>query len=72
MQLAITQEVTWADEKEGEVKKKVHCFHTDQIGTQLEMTHAKGQIVWRCGVINWPYKGNILPAITVKSWHTKL
>ncbi|ELP99313.1 YD repeat-containing protein [Pseudomonas syringae BRIP34876] len=35
------------DEKEGEVENKVYYFHTDQIGTPLEMTDAEGQIVWQ-------------------------
>ncbi|WP_236730455.1 RHS repeat domain-containing protein, partial [Pseudomonas savastanoi] len=35
------------DEKEGEVENKVYYFHTDQIGTPLEMTNAEGQIVWQ-------------------------
>ncbi|SFH97960.1 YD repeat-containing protein, partial [Pseudomonas syringae] len=35
------------DEKEGELENKVYYFHTDQIGTPLEMTDAEGQIVWQ-------------------------
>ncbi|KPW96403.1 Rhs family protein [Pseudomonas syringae pv. castaneae] len=35
------------DEKEGEAENKVYYFHTDQIGTPLEMTDAEGQIVWQ-------------------------
>ncbi|SDI04638.1 RHS repeat-associated core domain-containing protein [Pseudomonas sp. BS3767] len=41
------------DEKEGEVENKVYYFHTDQIGTPLEMTDAEGQIVWQAKYRLW-------------------
>ncbi|WP_420917733.1 RHS repeat-associated core domain-containing protein [Pseudomonas syringae group genomosp. 7] len=41
------------DEKEGEVGSKVYYFHTDQIGTPLEMTDAEGQIVWQAKYRAW-------------------
>ncbi|SFO48240.1 YD repeat-containing protein [Pseudomonas syringae] len=41
------------DEKEGEVDNKVYYFHTDQIGTPLEMTDAEGQIVWQAKYRPW-------------------
>ncbi|WP_338012349.1 RHS repeat domain-containing protein, partial [Pseudomonas savastanoi] len=41
------------DEKEGEVDNKVYYFHTDQIGTPLEMTDAEGQIVWQAKYRAW-------------------
>ncbi|MCF5737410.1 type IV secretion protein Rhs, partial [Pseudomonas syringae] len=41
------------DEKEGEVENKVYYFHTDQIGTPLELTDAEGQIVWQAKYRAW-------------------
>ncbi|WP_183139144.1 RHS repeat domain-containing protein, partial [Pseudomonas syringae group genomosp. 7] len=41
------------DEKEGEVENKVYYFHTDQIGTPLEMTDTEGQIVWQAKYRAW-------------------
>ncbi|WP_236478648.1 RHS repeat domain-containing protein, partial [Pseudomonas syringae] len=41
------------DEKEGEVENKVYYFHTDQIGTPLEITDAEGQIVWQAKYRPW-------------------
>nr|WP_195757157.1 RHS repeat-associated core domain-containing protein [Pseudomonas syringae] len=41
------------DQKEGEVENKVYYFHTDQIGTPLEMTDAEGQIVWQAKYRAW-------------------
>ncbi|WP_346395513.1 RHS repeat domain-containing protein, partial [Pseudomonas syringae] len=41
------------DEKEGEVENKIYYFHTDQIGTPLEMTDAEGQIVWQAKYRAW-------------------
>ncbi|MDU8600064.1 RHS repeat-associated core domain-containing protein, partial [Pseudomonas syringae] len=41
------------DEKEGEAENKVYYFHTDQIGTPLEMTDAEGQIVWQAKHRPW-------------------
>ncbi|RMO05263.1 hypothetical protein ALQ48_200056 [Pseudomonas coronafaciens pv. zizaniae] len=41
------------DEKEGEAENKVYYFHTDQIGTPLEMTDAEGQIVWQAKYRAW-------------------
>ena len=41
------------DEKEGEAENKVYYFHTDQIGTPLEMTDAEGQIVWQAKYRPW-------------------
>ncbi|PBP37441.1 sugar-binding protein [Pseudomonas syringae] len=41
------------DKKEGEVENKVYYFHTDQIGTPLEMTDAEGPIVWQAKYRAW-------------------
>ncbi|RMM83252.1 YD repeat protein [Pseudomonas coronafaciens pv. striafaciens] len=41
------------DQKEGEAENKVYYFHTDQIGTPLEMTDAEGQIVWQAKYRAW-------------------
>ncbi|WP_259643721.1 RHS repeat domain-containing protein, partial [Pseudomonas syringae group genomosp. 3] len=41
------------DEKEGETENKVYYYHTDQIGTPLEMTDADGQIVWQAKYRAW-------------------
>jgi len=35
------------DQREGEAENTLYCFHTDQIGTPLEMTDTDGQIVWQ-------------------------
>ncbi|CAI2537388.1 Cell wall-associated polypeptide CWBP200 [Serratia ficaria] len=40
------------DQSEGE-EQKLYYFHTDQIGTPLEMTDAKGQIVWQATYKAW-------------------
>jgi uncharacterized protein RhaS with RHS repeats len=34
------------DQAKGEPERKLYYFHTDQIGTPLEMTNVDGQIVW--------------------------
>nr|WP_249353009.1 RHS domain-containing protein [Pseudomonas asiatica] len=34
------------DQAEGE-EQKVYYFHTDQIGTPLELTDSDGEIVWQ-------------------------
>ncbi|RMP77792.1 hypothetical protein ALQ15_200031 [Pseudomonas syringae pv. actinidiae] len=41
------------DEKEGEAENKVYYFHTDQIGTPLEITDAEAQIVWQAKYRAW-------------------
>ncbi|WP_205420415.1 RHS repeat domain-containing protein, partial [Pseudomonas coronafaciens] len=41
------------DQKEGEAENKVYYFHTDQIGTPLEMTDAEGEIVWQAKYRAW-------------------
>ncbi|NAT60485.1 type IV secretion protein Rhs, partial [Pseudomonas syringae pv. actinidifoliorum] len=41
------------DQKEGETENKVYYYHTDQIGTPLEMTDAEGQIVWQAKYRAW-------------------
>ncbi len=41
------------DQKEGEAENKVYYFHTDQIGTPLEMTDIEGQIVWQATYKAW-------------------
>ncbi|RMR68048.1 RHS repeat domain-containing protein, partial [Pseudomonas savastanoi] len=33
--------------------RRLHYFHTDQIGTPLEMTDAEGQIVWQAKYRAW-------------------
>ena len=40
------------DQAEGEEQKRYY-FHTDQIGTPLEMTDAQGQIVWQATYRAW-------------------
>ncbi|WP_122836917.1 RHS repeat-associated core domain-containing protein [Pseudomonas viridiflava] len=49
------------DQKEGETENKVYYFHTDQIGTPLEMTDIDGQIVWQATYKAW----GSLEALTV-------
>ncbi|WP_197044123.1 RHS repeat-associated core domain-containing protein, partial [Pseudomonas viridiflava] len=49
------------DQKEGEAENKVYYFHTDQIGTPLEMTDIDGQIVWQATYKAW----GSLEALTV-------
>ncbi|OCX20519.1 RHS repeat-associated core domain-containing protein [Pseudomonas graminis] len=41
------------DQNEGEEEKKLYYFHTDQIGTPLEMTDVEGQIVWQATYKAW-------------------
>ncbi len=41
------------DETEGEQEQKLYYFHTDQIGTPLEMTDVDGQIVWQATYKAW-------------------
>ncbi|WP_232923243.1 RHS repeat-associated core domain-containing protein, partial [Pseudomonas amygdali] len=41
------------DQREGETGNRVYYFHTDQIGTPLEMTDAEGQIVWQAKYRPW-------------------
>ena len=41
------------DQGEGEVEQKLYYFHTDQIGTPLEMTDVDGQIVWQATYKAW-------------------
>ncbi|RMV73826.1 hypothetical protein ALP06_101297, partial [Pseudomonas coronafaciens pv. atropurpurea] len=41
------------DQREGQAENKVYYFHTDQIGTPLEMTDAEGQIVWQAKYKPW-------------------
>jgi RHS repeat-associated protein len=41
------------DQQEGEEEKKLYYFHTDQIGTPLEMTDVDGSIVWQATYKAW-------------------
>jgi RHS repeat-associated protein len=41
------------DQSEGEAGQKLYYFHTDQIGTPLEMTDVDGQIVWQATYKSW-------------------
>ncbi len=41
------------DQSEGEAEQKLYYFHTDQIGTPLEMTDIDGQIVWQATYKAW-------------------
>ncbi|RMS22765.1 hypothetical protein ALP69_200102 [Pseudomonas syringae pv. aceris] len=41
------------DQREGEAENRIYYFHTDQIGTPLEMTDAEGQIVWQAKYRPW-------------------
>ena len=41
------------DQNEGEEEKKLYYFHTDQIGTPLEMTDVEGSIVWQATYKAW-------------------
>ena len=41
------------DQNEGEPDQKLYYFHTDQIGTPLEMTDVDGQIVWQATYKAW-------------------
>jgi RHS repeat-associated protein len=41
------------DQTEGEAEQKLYYFHTDQIGTPLEMTDSDGQIVWQATYKAW-------------------
>jgi len=41
------------DQNEGEEEKKLYYFHTDQIGTPLEMTDVDGSIVWQATYKAW-------------------
>jgi RHS repeat-associated protein len=41
------------DQQEGETEQKLYYFHTDQIGTPLEMTDVDGQIVWQATYKAW-------------------
>ncbi|MEE4716347.1 RHS repeat-associated core domain-containing protein [Pseudomonas alliivorans] len=49
------------DQREGEAENTLYYFHTDQIGTPLEMTDADGQIVWQATYKAW----GSLEALTV-------
>ncbi len=49
------------DQREGDAGNKVYYFHTDQIGTPLEMTDSEGQIVWQATYKAW----GSLEALTV-------
>ncbi|WP_122723334.1 RHS repeat domain-containing protein, partial [Pseudomonas viridiflava] len=49
------------DQREGDAENKVYYFHTDQIGTPLEMTDIDGQIVWQATYKAW----GSLEALTV-------
>ncbi|MCE5990385.1 RHS domain-containing protein, partial [Pseudomonas sp. LM20] len=40
------------DQAEGE-EQKVYYFHTDQIGTPLELTDSDGEIVWQATYCSW-------------------
>ncbi|MFJ3485590.1 RHS repeat-associated core domain-containing protein [Pseudomonas sp. NPDC090202] len=41
------------DQQKGEKQQKLYYFHTDQIGTPLEMTDVDGQIVWQATYKAW-------------------
>ncbi|WP_231659948.1 RHS repeat domain-containing protein, partial [Pseudomonas sp. CDFA 610] len=41
------------DQREGEPENTLYYFHTDQIGTPLEMTDTDGQIVWQATYKAW-------------------
>ncbi|KPB78942.1 Conserved hypothetical proetein [Pseudomonas syringae pv. maculicola] len=41
------------DQKEGETENTIYYYHTDQIGTPLEMTDAEGHIVWQAKYRAW-------------------
>ncbi len=41
------------DQQEGETEQKLYYFHTDQIGTPLEMTDVEGSIVWQATYKAW-------------------
>ncbi|MEX6664250.1 RHS repeat-associated core domain-containing protein [Pseudomonas sp. W2-17] len=41
------------DQSEGEDHRKLYYFHTDQIGTPLEMTDVDGQFVWQATYKAW-------------------
>jgi RHS repeat-associated protein len=41
------------DQQEGETEQKFYYFHTDQIGTPLEMTDVDGSIVWQATYKAW-------------------
>ncbi len=41
------------DQGEGEAEQTLYYFHTDQIGTPLEMTDVDGQIVWQATYKAW-------------------
>ncbi len=41
------------DQNEGEAEQRLYYFHTDQIGTPLEMTDVDGQIVWQATYKAW-------------------
>ncbi|SEQ23682.1 RHS repeat-associated core domain-containing protein [Pseudomonas sp. NFACC02] len=41
------------DQQEGEAEQKLYYFHTDQIGTPLEMTDIDGRIVWQATYKVW-------------------
>ncbi|WP_205948761.1 RHS repeat domain-containing protein, partial [Pseudomonas viridiflava] len=49
------------DQREGEAESTLYYFHTDQIGTPLEMTDIDGQIVWQATYKAW----GSLEALTV-------
>ncbi|MFJ4054302.1 RHS repeat-associated core domain-containing protein [Pseudomonas sp. NPDC089743] len=40
------------DQAEGQ-EQKVYYFHTDQIGTPLEMSNSEGEIVWQAAYRSW-------------------
>ncbi|KXK71747.1 type IV secretion protein Rhs, partial [Pseudomonas monteilii] len=40
------------DQAEGE-EQKLYYFHTDQIGTPLEVTDSDGKIVWQATYRSW-------------------
>jgi RHS repeat-associated protein len=47
------------DQQEGETEQKVYYFHTDQIGTPLEMTDVEGRIVWQATYKAWGEVGTL-------------
>jgi RHS repeat-associated protein len=47
------------DQQEGEEQTKLYYFHTDQIGTPLEMTDVDGSIVWQATYKAWGEVGTL-------------
>nr|WP_322265758.1 RHS repeat-associated core domain-containing protein [Pseudomonas asiatica] len=48
----LVTQVSYPDQVEGE-EQKLYYFHTDQIGTPLEVTNSDGKIVWQATYRSW-------------------